>query len=116
MQMAEHEPGYSQRATSRPSLEGLIVMLCKGDSMEKLIMNGSKIVVDTNENAIVSGSIYVLSVPWEGFILRECYAEADRLVLRAYNKNYPDITLSWDEYDPEMVVGKVYCSVINVFR
>ncbi len=96
--------------------EGLIVIQNKGDSMEKLIMDGSKVVVDTSSTVIVSGSIYALSVPWEGCILRECHAEPDRLILRPHNKNYPQTTLKWDEFDPAMVIGKVFCSVINVFR
>ncbi len=116
MALAKFEPIETIAIPTDVHREGFIVIHNKGDSMEKLIMDGSKVVVDTSSTVIVSGSIYALLIPWEGYILRECHAEPDRLVLRPHNKNYPLTTLSWDEFDPNIVLGKVFCSVINVFR
>jgi SOS-response transcriptional repressor LexA len=96
--------------------DGFIVIRNRGDSMEKLIMDGSSVVIDISSREIVSGSIYALSVPKEGCILRECHAGSEGLLLRPYNRNYPPTLLRWSEFDPEMVVGRVFCSVINVFR
>lgn len=95
---------------------GYVVLEVKGDSMEKLIMDGAKIVVDPSQRDIVSGEIYALNIPWEGFIVRECRTEPEGLVLRPYNRNYPEVVISWDDFDPGTVIGKVFCSVINVFR
>ena len=84
--------------------------------MEKLIMDGAGVVIDISSREIVSGSIYALSIPKEGCILRECHSGSQGLLLRPYNRNYPVSVLGWDEFDPDMVVGRVFCSVINVFR
>ncbi len=84
--------------------------------MEKLIMDGTNVVIDTTGCEIVSGSIYALSIPWEGCVLRECHSEPHGVLLRPYNKNYPVSTIDWEEFDPNMVMGKVFCSMMNVFR
>ncbi len=116
MELAKFEPMDTTVIPTEVYREGFIVIHNKGDSMEKLIMDGSKVVVDTTSTVIVSGSIYALRIPWEGCILRECYSEPHGLLLRPYNRNCPLTKLNWDEFDPDMVIGKVFCSVINVFR
>ena len=93
-----------------------IVIRVAGDSMEKLLMKGANAVIDTNEKDIVSGSIYAFKIPHEGNIVRECYSEPRGLSLRPYNKNYPTAQVQWEDFNPEMIIGKVSCSVINVFR
>ena len=116
MELANFEPMDTIVIPTELYQEGFIVIHNKGDSMEKLIMDGSKVVIDTTSRIIVSGSIYALRIPWEGCILRECHSEPHGLLLRPHNRNYPLSTLNWDEFDPDMVIGKVYCSVMNVFR
>ena len=96
--------------------EDSLVVQMNGDSMEKLLMDGSTAVIDTRTKDIVSGSIYAFKIPHEGNIVRECYSEPGGLSLRPYNKNYPSSQVVWDDFHPEMVIGKVSCSVINVFR
>lgn len=96
--------------------EDSIVIQVAGDSMEKLLMKGSKAVIDTNTKDIISGSVYAFSIPHEGNIVRECYSEPSGLRLRPYNKNYPTARVEWEEFNPEMIIGKVSCSVINMFR
>ncbi len=96
--------------------EDSVVIQVAGDSMEKLLMKGSSAVIDTNTKDIVSGSVYAFSIPHEGNIVRECYSEPTGLRLRPYNKNYPTAQVQWDELNPEMIIGKVSCSVINMFR
>lgn len=96
--------------------DGSIVIQVSGDSMEKLFMSGSSAVIDTSTKEIVTGCLYAFMVPWEGSIVRECVSEQAGLSLIPYNKNYPASSIKWDEFDPGMVIGKVSCSVINVFR
>lgn len=96
--------------------ESSLVVRINGDSMEKLIMDGSSAVIDTQTKEIVSGSVYAFKIPHEGLIIRECHSELSGLSLRPYNKNYPPSHIEWDQFDPQMVIGKVSCSVINVFR
>lgn len=96
--------------------DGFVVIRQRGDSMEKLIMDGASVVIDVSSREIVSGSIYALCIPKEGCIIRECHTGPRGLTLRPYNRNYPASLLGWEEFDPEMVLGRVFCSVINVFR
>ncbi len=97
-------------------IEGYIAVRVNGDSMEKLLMDGAHILIDTRMKDILSGSVYALNIPRAGVIIRECYPEPSGLSLRPYNKNYPCSSIRWEDFDPEMVIGKVACSVVNVFR
>ena len=93
-----------------------IVIRVAGDSMEKLLMKGANAVIDTNTKELISGNVYAFRIPHEGNIVRECYSEPKGLSLIPYNKNYPKAQVKWDDFDPDMIIGKVSCSVINVFR
>ena len=93
-----------------------IAVKMNGDSMEKLLMNGSTAVIDTSVRDIVSGSLYAIKIPHEGNTVRECYSEPQGLSLIPYNKNYPASKVLWQDFDPEMVIGKVSCSVFNSFK
>jgi len=116
MEFSNLEPVDTIVIPSELFREGSIVIINRGDSMEKLIMDGTNVVIDTTKRDIMSGGIYALSIPWEGCIIRECHSEHQGLLLRTYNKNYPESTVTWGEFEPDMVIGEVYCSVINVFR
>lgn len=116
MELAKFEPINTIMLPKELYQEGFVVIDNRGDSMEKLIMDGASVVIDTTSCEIVSGCIYALSIPWEGCILRECHSEPHGVLLRPYNRNYPVTTVGWEEFDPKMVIGRVFCSVINVFR
>ncbi len=79
-------------------------------------MKGANAVIDTNTKDLISGKIYAFKIPHEGNIVRECYAEPKGLSLIPYNKYYPKAQVGWDDFDPDMIIGKVSCSVMNVFR
>ncbi len=79
-------------------------------------MDGANVVVDTTSCEIISGSIYALSIAWEGCILRECYLEPQGVLLRPFNENYPVSKIVWEEFNPNMLLGIVFCCVMNVFR
>jgi phage repressor protein C with HTH and peptisase S24 domain len=115
-ELAKFDPAQAIEIPKQLYDDGFIVIRNRGDSMEKLIMDGASVVIDISSREIVSGSIYALSIPKEGCILRECHSGSQGLLLRPYNRNYPVSVLGWDEFDPDMVVGRVFCSVINVFR
>jgi SOS-response transcriptional repressor LexA len=116
MELAKFEPIDTILVPKELYQTGFVVIQNRGDSMEKLIMDGANVVIDTTSREIISGSIYALSIPWEGCILRECHSEPHGVLLRPYNKNYPVSTIGWEEFDPNMVMGKVFCSIMNVFR
>jgi len=96
--------------------DGCIVLQVQGDSMEKLLAHGTKVIVDTRVKDITSGGIYAFRSPLEGSILRECHSEPGGLSLRPYNKNYPSTFISWEEFDKNTIIGRVSFSVVNVFR
>ncbi len=116
MELAKFEPIDTILVPKELYQTGFVVIQNRGDSMEKLIMDGANVVIDTTSCEIVSGSIYALSIPWEGCILRECHSELHGVLLRPYNRNYPVSTIGWEEFDPNMVMGKVFCSMMNIFR
>ena len=93
--------------------DGSVLVRLSGDSMEKLLSAGSVIVIDTTDREIVSGSIYMLRVPNEVNIVRECHTNPAGLILRPYNKNYPEAHVSWERFSPDMVIGRVTHSMIN---
>ena len=93
--------------------DGSVLVRLTGDSMEKLLSAGSVIVIDTTDREIVSGSIYMLRVPGEVNIVRECHTNPNGLILRPYNKNYPEAHVSWERFSPDMVIGRVTHSMIN---
>jgi SOS-response transcriptional repressor LexA len=95
--------------------EDYIFIHNSGAAMEKLIMDGACVVVDVRSREIVSGCLYAISVPGEGVIIRECHSGPGGLLLTPYNKNFPERLLPWDEFDPESIIGKVFCSVLNIF-
>jgi phage repressor protein C with HTH and peptisase S24 domain len=115
-ELAKFDPARAIEIPKELYGDGFIVIRNRGDSMEKLIMDGASVVIDVSSKEIVSGSIYALSIPKEGCIIRECHSVSQGLLLRPYNRNYPASLIRWDEFDPEVVLGRVFCSVINVFR
>jgi len=116
MELSKFEPVDTIFVPRELAQNGFVIIQNKGDSMEKLIMDGANVVIDKRSREIVSGSIYALSIPWEGCILRECHSEPHGVLLKPYNRNYPVTTISWEEFDPDMVIGKVFCSIMNVFK
>jgi len=115
-ELAKFDPARAIEIPKELYEDGFIVVRNRGDSMEKLIMDGASVVIDVSSREIVSGSIYALVIPKEGCIIRECHLGSRGLLLRPYNRNYSSSQIRWDEFDPDMVLGRVFCSVINVFR
>lgn len=95
--------------------EGSVVICVKGDSMENLFMNGSNLVVDTHAKEIVSGCVYAIRLPRDGCIVKECISEPAGLSLIPCNKNYQASSIKWDDFDPDVIIGRVTCIVTNVF-
>lgn len=95
--------------------DGYIFIYNSGAAMEKLIMDGACVVIDVRAREVISGGVYAISAPGEGIIIRECHAGPGGLLLTPYNKNYPEHLIPWDDFEPETIIGKVFCSVLNVF-
>jgi phage repressor protein C with HTH and peptisase S24 domain len=81
MELSKFEPVDAIFVPRELTDNGFVIIQNKGDSMEKLIMDGANLVIDKMSREIVSGSIYALSIPWEGCILREFHSEPHGVLL-----------------------------------
>lgn len=115
-ELSETEPIDSTIIPRELYNEDSLVVQMNGDSMEKLLMHGSTVVIDTQIRKILSGSLYAFKIPHAGNIVRECYSDPQGLSLIPYNKNYPTCRVMWKDFDPDMVIGKVSLNMFNVFR
>ncbi|ELI0359999.1 XRE family transcriptional regulator [Vibrio cholerae] len=84
----------------------LFCIQATGDSMEPVLRHGSKIIMDTSQQTIVDGKMYVF-----------CLGDTDRvklfshekngLKISSYNKEYPDEFYTSDELEALRIIGKV---------
>ena len=63
MELSKFEPVDTIFVPRELAQNGFVIIQNKGDSMEKLIMDGANVVIDKKSREIVSGSIYALSIP-----------------------------------------------------
>jgi len=85
-----------------------------GESMEKLIMNLSIVMVDTSPSErLIDKKIYCFRIPYSGFIIRQANTEPDGLYLEPFNKQFNTTKIDWSDFDPEIVVGRIVCNLIN---
>ena len=85
-----------------------------GESMEKLIMENSIVLVDTSpHDDIEEGKIYCFRIPYRGFIIRKVEKSLDGLYLIPYNKTFEERRIAWEEFNPEWVIGRVMWNIIN---
>ena len=88
----------------------------EGDSMEKMIMNHSFVLVDQSpQKKLRDKNVYCFRIPYSGFILRLIHTEPDALFLEPINKQYKIRKLSWSTFEPDWVIGRVICSIVNVY-
>ena len=87
--------------------ENCKVFITQGDSMEPLICDGDRILVDTSPQDIISGKIYAfllhgkLRVKFLYPLLR------GGIQVHSYNENYPDETLTDEDLDTFRLIGRV---------
>ncbi len=94
--------------------EFYVPMKVIGESMEKLIMNLSVVMVDTSpQTQLIDKKIYCFRIPYSGFIIRQANTEPDGLYLEPFNKQYNTTKIEWSEFSPDIVVGRVVCNLIN---
>jgi DNA-binding XRE family transcriptional regulator/SOS-response transcriptional repressor LexA len=87
-----------------------------GDSMEKLIMENSIILVDTSSRELEDTKIYCFRIPYRGFTIRTVHKMPDALYLEPFNRQYKEKRIFWDDFNPEYVIGRVAYNVINPLR
>ena len=80
-----------------------------GDSMEPVLPNGATVAIDTNQKAIIDGSLYAID---HGGLLRvkQLYRLPGGAVkIRSFNRDeYPDETITPEHEDEFRIIGKVF--------
>lgn len=79
----------------------------KGDSMFDKLRDGGLIGVDFKDKRIVTGKLYVLSIPHEGLTVKELHVETGSVKIHAYNPRIKDYYLEHGEIDENLIVGRV---------
>lgn len=87
-----------------------------GDSMEKIIMENSIVLVDRSPQELEDTKIYCFRIPYRGFVIRLIQKMPDALYLEPFNKQYEPKRIPWEDFDSESVIGRVVYNVINPFR
>lgn len=88
----------------------------EGDSMEKMIMNHSYILVDRSpQKRLRDKNVYCFGIPYSGFIIRLIHTEPDALFLEPVNKQYKIRRINWSAFEPDWVIGRVVCSIVNIY-
>ena len=89
----KHGP-ISKITLSEEYCEEMTLLKMFGTSMEPTILNDSVIAVDCGIVRLSSGKIHVLWIPGEGPIVRRVFVDFGKVILRADNPQYPDITIT----------------------
>lgn len=86
----------------------MILVKMTGSSMEPTVNDGAIIAVDPGVKGFSSGQIFVVWIPIDGPIVRRVFVDLEKLVLRADNHAYPDITIPISEIPIEnFILGRV---------
>lgn len=84
----------------------LFCIQATGDSMEPVLRHGSKIIIDTSQQTIIDGKMYVFCVG-EAVRVKLFSHEKDGLKISSYNKDYPDEFYAAEELNALRIIGKV---------
>jgi len=88
------------------SEKDLVIVWCKGDSMEPAIYNNDTLVVHTGQTRPVDGGIYVLRNHDQLWVKR-IQTQPNAWLLHSDNPHYSTMTIPKDEQHNFQVVGKV---------
>lgn len=93
--------------------EEVKALLVRGDSMYPALVDGSVILVDTQNHTLQHGKMYVFYIPYKGIsVKRVLYISNDKLLLKADNEAYGEFCFTKAEMRAGglQVVGKVVAS------
>lgn len=77
-------------------------------------MNGSYVRVETApQKRLIDKSIYCFRIPYSGYIIRLIHTEPDALYLEPVNKQYKIRKLGWTSFEPDWIIGRVICTIVN---
>lgn len=116
MEQTGYEPVGNIVIPKKAYNPNIVPFYVEGDSMEKIIMKHSTVLVDqTPQKKLYDKHIYCFRVPYAGYIIRRVNAEPDALFLEPTNKEYQSRKIAWDEFESEWVIGRVIGSVFNSY-
>lgn len=89
-------------------VEHLVVVKCKGSSMEPRIYGGDVVLINRKIDAIEDGSIYAINYGGDAKLKRLITRADGSLIIRSDNQNgmFPDETITESEADQLKIVGK----------
>lgn len=89
-------------------VEHLVVVKCKGDSMEPRVRNGDIVLINKDIEAIEDGAIYALNYAGDAKLKRLITRADGSLIIRSDNQNgmFPDDTVTESEADQLKIIGK----------
>lgn len=89
-------------------VEHLVVVKCKGDSMEPRVRNGDIVLINKDIEAIEDGAIYALNYAGDAKLKRLITRADGSLIIRSDNQNgmFPDDTITESEADQLKIIGK----------
>lgn len=87
----------------------MVLMDILGDSMEPELRDGDTVLIDQEQQTIVSGSIYAIAVQ-DTLLIKRIERHPDKLALVSANPNYTPIFLQGDELETMRILGRVLWS------
>ena len=88
----------------------LRILRITGDSFSPTVRQGAFVGVDTSSVRPSSGSIFAVSVPFEGVVIKRVFCDSDTLLLRTDNPLHPSMSI------PLAEAGRLIGRVAWVFR
>lgn len=75
----------------------LRILRITGDSFSPTVRQGAFVGVDTSSVRPSSGSIFAVSVPFEGVVIKRVFCDSDTLLLRTDNPLHPSMSIQLAE-------------------
>lgn len=84
----------------------LVLVFAKGDSMEPTISDNNTLMLDTNQQILQDGHIYVIRTN-DHLVVKRVQNTLNGFYLISDNKEYKEIELTYNEADDLQVIGRV---------
>lgn len=88
--------------------DGIVAFMVYGHAMHDLIPDGSIVGVNTQDQDIISGEIYLIWLPHEtNPLIRKVYANGRGLILKPENDKYETVMLESEDITDKTIQGRV---------
>ncbi len=94
--------------------KGVYAILVRGNSMEPTIVDGSIVLIDTEDTYLQHEKIYAFYFPYRGAVVkRVIFASNTKVLLKSDNEKYPEYVLAVENFENGeiRVIGRVIMSI-----